>query len=135
MYYYLNKMSQSSVTYALYTYNNIKCRRLSVSTLALGELMGSRHKYGDSGLPFVEIESCTASKQEHIVSVNLREISLHLLKYGTQKKSGCSPLQVHAMSTRYVAAQLESTRLLCQILCRAANVDPRLEQERGFCLV
>lgn len=106
--------------------------------------MGSRqHKYGgsggDSGLPFIELESCTASKQEHIIAVNLREVSLHLLQYGTTKRIGlgpcCTPLHVHAMSTRLVASQLETSRLLCQMLCRAASVDARVEPERGFCLI
>lgn len=112
----------------------------SVTTAAFGELMGGRHKYGDVGLPFIELESCTASKQEHIVSVNLRELSLHLLKHGTQNalgrlRSSCTPLHVHALSTRYVASQLETSRLLCQMLCKAANVDARHELERGFCLM
>ncbi|XP_003426259.1 protein pigeon [Nasonia vitripennis] len=112
----------------------------SVTTATLGELMSSRYKYSD-GLPFIETESCTASKQEHIVSVNLRELSLHLLKYGTQNALGrtvrgsCTPLQVHALSTRHVASQLETSRLLCQMLCKAANVDARVEPERGFCLI
>ncbi|XP_044016035.1 protein pigeon isoform X2 [Aphidius gifuensis] len=97
------------------------------------------NKLLDSTLPFVEIESCTASKQEHIVAVNLRELSMYLLKYATKMPAtayvSCTPLQVHAIATRYVAAQLESSRLLCQMICRAANVDPRLEQERGFVLI
>lgn len=102
--------------------------------------MGNRNIKLDSGLPFNETESCTASKQEHIVSVNLRELSMYLLKNGTHtstmhSRGSCTPLHVHAMATRYVAAQLESSRILCQILCRAAGVDPRIEQERGFSLM
>ncbi|XP_058792281.1 protein pigeon isoform X2 [Phymastichus coffea] len=112
----------------------------TVTTAALGELMGSRHKYSDSALPFIEMESCTASKQEHIIAVNLRELSLHLLQYGTKNSIGrirgsCTPLHVHAMSTRHVSSQLETSRLLCQMLCKAANVDSRVELERGFCLI
>ncbi|XP_011502664.1 PREDICTED: protein pigeon-like [Ceratosolen solmsi marchali] len=112
----------------------------AVTTAALGELMGSWLKYGDYRLPFVEMESCTASKQEHIVSVNLRELSVHLLKYGTQNnlgrfKGSCTPLHVHLLSTRHVASQFETSRLLCQMLCKAANIDSRLELERGFSLV
>lgn len=112
--------------------------RFGVTTSNLGELMGNRV---GSALPFIEMESCTASKQEHIISVNMRELSVHLLKYGTQNGLGrtrsviCTPLHVHAMSTRYVAAQLETSRLLCQMICKAANIDPRVEHERGFCLV
>jgi hypothetical protein len=101
--------------------------------------MGNRNIKLDSGLPFNEVESCTASKQEHIVSVNLRELSMYLLKNGTHTsihtRSSCTPLHVHAMATRYVAAQLETSRILCQILCRVAGVDSRIEQERGFNLM
>ncbi|XP_020282693.1 protein pigeon isoform X2 [Pseudomyrmex gracilis] len=106
-----------------------------------GDFMGNRNIKMDSGLPFNETESCTASKQEHIVSVNLRELSMYLLKNGTHTTStmhtrgSCTPLHVHAMATRYVAAQLEASRMLCQILCRAAGVDPRIEQDRGFGLI
>lgn len=114
---------------------------LVVATVSLGDLTSGRsNKLMDSNLPFNETESCTASKQEHIVSVNLRELSVYLLKHGTQTsithlKGLCTPLHVHAMATRHVAAQLETSRALCQMLCRAANVDPRIEQERGFILV
>ncbi|CAL1675919.1 unnamed protein product [Lasius platythorax] len=106
----------------------------------LGDFMGNRNIKLDSGLPFNETESCTASKQEHIVSVNLRELSMYLLKNGTRTstmhmRGSCTPLHVHAMATRYVAAQLEASRILCQILCKAAGVDPRIEQERGFNLI
>nr|XP_034189655.1 protein pigeon isoform X1 [Osmia lignaria] len=114
---------------------------LVVATVSLGDLTSGRNsKLLDSGLPFNEMESCTASKQEHIVSVNLRELSMYLLKHGTQTsithiQGSCTPLHVHAMATRHVAAQLETSRVLCQMLCRAASVDPRIEQERGFILV
>ncbi|XP_023245584.1 protein pigeon isoform X2 [Copidosoma floridanum] len=110
----------------------------AVTSVNLGELMGNRCA---SALPFLEMETCTASKQEHIVAVNLREISVHLLKYGTpnglgrSRSASCMPLHVHAMSTRHVAAQLETSRLLCQMLCKAANVHARVEAERGFCLI
>ncbi|KYQ56335.1 Protein pigeon [Trachymyrmex zeteki] len=108
--------------------------------MPLGDFMSNRNIKLDSGLPFNETESCTASKQEHIVSVNLRELSMYLLKNGTHTstihtRGSCTPLHVHAMATRYVAAQLEASRILCQILCRAAGVDPRIEQERGFSLI
>lgn len=74
------------------------------------------------------------------MSVNLRELSMYLLKHGIHTsvihvQGSCTPLHVHAMATRHVAAQLEASRALCQMLCRAASVDPRLEQERGFILV
>ncbi|KAK0087101.1 hypothetical protein PV325_001770 [Microctonus aethiopoides] len=113
---------------------------LVLASGSFGDLMSNRsHKILDSALPFIEIENCTASRQEHIVSVNLRELSMYLLKHATNIPASsyvsCTPLQVHAMATRHVAAQLESSRLLCQMLCRSANVDPRLEQERGFILI
>ncbi|XP_076179612.1 gamma-secretase activating protein pigeon [Ptiloglossa arizonensis] len=114
---------------------------LVVAAVSLGDLTGSRsNKLLDSSLPFNETESCTASKQEHVVSVNLRELSMYLLKHGTQTsmtyvQGSCTPLHVHAMATRHAAAQLEISRALCQMLCRAASVDPRIEQERGFILV
>lgn len=112
-----------------------------MATVSLAELTGGRsNKLLDSNLPFNETESCTASKQEHIVSVNLRELSMYLLKHGTPTTityvhGTCAPLHVHAMATRHVAAQLETSRTLCQMLCRAASIDPRIEQERGFILV
>ncbi|KAG7199310.1 hypothetical protein KM043_018163 [Ampulex compressa] len=114
---------------------------LVVATVPLGDLTSSRNnKLLESNLPFNETESCTASKQEHIVSVNLRELSMYLLKHGTQTsvtfiQGSCTPLHVHAMATRHVAAQLETSRMLCHMLCKAASVDPRIEQERGFLLV
>ncbi|XP_046630464.1 protein pigeon isoform X1 [Neodiprion virginianus] len=114
----------------------------AVTAASLGELMGCRgnNKMLDSNLPFVEVENCTASKQEHVVSVNLRELSMHLLKHGTQTSTMrlqgiCTPLHLHAMATRHVAAQLETSRSLCQMLCRASSVDAKTEQEQGFILI
>ncbi|XP_026293731.1 protein pigeon isoform X1 [Frankliniella occidentalis] len=86
----------------------------------------------ENGLPFLELDSCAASKQELVVSVNLRELSVHLLKHAHR---GQSPLHVHALATRYVAAQLDMSRSLCRQLCLAAKVDPRQEKDRGFPLI
>ncbi|KAF5296648.1 hypothetical protein FQR65_LT10188 [Abscondita terminalis] len=92
-------------------------------------------------LPFYEIESCTASKQEHIISVNLRELSMHLLKQSTENRisrfqwQSQTPMHVHAVATRYVSAQLEQSRYLCHILCKAAGFDPKHDQEKGFAFV
>ncbi|KAK3913788.1 Protein pigeon [Frankliniella fusca] len=86
----------------------------------------------ENGMPFLELDSCAASKQEMIISVNLRELSVHLLKHAHR---GQSPLHVHALATRYVAAQLDMSRSLCRQLCLAAKVDPRHEKDRGFPLI
>ncbi|XP_023289623.1 protein pigeon isoform X2 [Orussus abietinus] len=112
-----------------------------VTSATLADAFNNRNnKSMDSSLPFIEMESCTASKQEHIVSVNLRELSLFLLKHGTRNsrtslQGSCTPLHVHAMATRHVTTQLETSRFLCNMLCKAANVDPQVEQDRGFILI
>ncbi|XP_023721304.1 protein pigeon isoform X3 [Cryptotermes secundus] len=101
-------------------------------TLAdLAAITGTRKGPGMDVLPFCEVESCTASKQEHVISVNLRELSMHLLKNSNKQ----SPMHVHVVATRYVAAQLEMSKHLCQLLCQCAAVDPHQEQERGFSLI
>ncbi|KAK4875134.1 hypothetical protein RN001_011556 [Aquatica leii] len=92
-------------------------------------------------LPFYEIESCTASKQEHIISVNLRELSMHLLKQSTENRisrfqwQSQTPMHVHAVATRYVSAQLEQSRYLCHILCKGIGFDPKYDQEKGFAFI
>lgn len=63
---------------------------------------------------------------------------MHLLKQSTENKMSCfqwqsqTPMHVHAVATRYISAQLEQSRLLCQILCKAATTDIKYEQEKGF---
>jgi len=56
---------------------------------------------------------------------------MHLLKNSNKQ----SPMHVHVVATRYVAAQLEMSKYLCQLLCQCAAVDPHQEQERGFSLM
>src|SRR5207253_9921321 len=60
-------------------------------------------------LPFHEIESCTASKQEHTTSINLREINVGLLK----SSSDSDPLDIQAVASKYVSNQMEASRYLC----------------------
>lgn len=62
---------------------------------------------------------------------NLRELSMHLLKHSVKQ----TPMNVHIIATRYVAAQLEISKHLCMVLSQCASVDPYQEQERGFALV
>lgn len=61
---------------------------------------------------------------------------MHLLKHGSAVGAGQgaqgSATHVHAVATRYAAAQLETSRTLCLILCKALAATAKPDQERGF---
>ncbi|XP_047985290.1 protein pigeon isoform X2 [Leguminivora glycinivorella] len=80
-------------------------------------------------LPFVELDVCTASRQEHVTAANLRAISAHLLREAAATAGADG---VHAASTRYVAAQLDAARALCRAVCRALGATT---QQKGFALI
>ncbi|XKL59454.1 hypothetical protein PGB90_000470 [Kerria lacca] len=100
----------------------------STGTLAEVTNISRSNKLNIDPLPFNEIEASAASKQEHVISVNLREISLHLVKLGK------SPMQVHVIAVRYVSSQAEISRILCSYLTQAAGIDTK-RTERGFSLI
>lgn len=60
---------------------------------------------------------------------------MHLLKRGQVGRTHGrdNPMQVHAVATRYAGAQLEQSRLLCQLVTQAAAV--RTTADRGFTLM
>ncbi|XP_046972990.1 protein pigeon [Vanessa cardui] len=80
-------------------------------------------------LPFAELDVCTTSKQEHVIAANLRAVSVHLLSESGE--AGALESGVHALATRWAAAQLDAARALCRAAVRAvAAVAAHLP--RGF---
>ncbi|CAH0391278.1 unnamed protein product [Bemisia tabaci] len=96
----------------------------------------SNSKVGIDPLPFFEVKSSAASKQEHVISVNLRELSMYLLKNfkvsGSFRIREC-PMQVHAVATRYAACQLDLSRFVCSSLTKASAVNTYVD--RGLSLI
>ncbi|XP_063394739.1 protein pigeon [Cydia fagiglandana] len=96
-------------------------------------------------LPFVELDVCTASRQEHVTAANLRAISTHLLRglgggggggggAGACGAGGAGRADgVHAAATRYVSAQLDAARALCRALCRAVGASTT--HQKGFAFI
>ncbi|XP_049691979.2 protein pigeon isoform X2 [Helicoverpa armigera] len=99
---------------------------------------------GQDLLPFFELDVCTASKQEHIIAANLREVSVHLMREcsggGSGSGGGVSQGRgvesgVHAVGTRWAAAQLDTSRALCRALTRPLAATPHNNQQRGFTFI
>ncbi|XP_028159877.1 protein pigeon-like, partial [Ostrinia furnacalis] len=59
-------------------------------------------------LPFFELDVCTASRQEHVIAANLREVSVHLMRSAGAGAGGVES-GVHAVATRWAAAQLDAS--------------------------
>ncbi|XP_028158977.1 protein pigeon [Ostrinia furnacalis] len=85
-------------------------------------------------LPFFELDVCTASRQEHVIAANLREVSVHLMRSAGAGAGGVES-GVHAVATRWAAAQLDASRSLCRALCRAVAATPASNQQRGFTFI
>ncbi|XP_052748858.1 protein pigeon [Galleria mellonella] len=104
-------------------------------------------------LPFFEVDVCTASKQEHVIAANLREVSVHLMRSSGDRARGGGvsgpgagagagagaggglESGVHALATRWAAAQLDASRALCRAVTRAAAAAPHHHQHRGFTFI
>ncbi|XP_025207382.1 protein pigeon isoform X1 [Melanaphis sacchari] len=114
----------------------------SIANIAISDLSHSFHSTSVQ-LPFIETDTSAASKQEHVISVNLRELSMHLLKQSSMRSnklrnrsmSEPNAMHVHAVATKYASSQLEISRSLCAHLTLAAGVDTRLHKQIGFQLI
>ncbi|KAK6623966.1 hypothetical protein RUM44_010823 [Polyplax serrata] len=88
-------------------------------------------KNSGTDLPFLEVDSCTANTQQQIISVNLRELSLHLMKNCLREPH----THVNPVSTSYVTAQLDASKLLCHFLGKIAGIEDEMKSEKGFSLI
>ncbi|XP_050425482.1 protein pigeon isoform X2 [Adelges cooleyi] len=115
----------------------------SMANIAISDISHSFQMAAVILLPFIEVDTSTASKQEHVISVNLRELSMHLLKQSSMQsntlRSRSMPepnaMHVHAVATKYASSQLEISRSLCAHLTLAAGVDARQQKLTGFQLI
>ncbi|CAK1544400.1 unnamed protein product [Leptosia nina] len=85
--------------------------------------------------PFIELDVCTASKQEHIIAANLRAVSVHLMRESSAGGGAALESGVHALATRWAAAQLDASRALCRATVKAGAAVPLPHQPRGFAYV
>ncbi|RVE47795.1 hypothetical protein evm_007550 [Chilo suppressalis] len=93
-------------------------------------------------LPFYELDVCTASKQEHVIAANLREVSVHLMRStatatATAGGRGSTGVEsgVHAVATRWAAAQLDASRALCRAVTKAVAAVPPNNHQKGFSFI
>lgn len=72
-------------------------------------------------------------------------MSVHVVKHTATQSTGFrwlkdanitpAPSHANAVATQYAAAQLELTRTVCVLVCRACGLDARVAPCRGFALV
>lgn len=62
---------------------------------------------------------------------NLRELSLHLMKNCLREPH----THVNPVSTSYVTAQLDASKLLCHFLGKIAGIEDEMKSEKGFSLM
>lgn len=75
----------------------------------------------------------------------MHEMNVHIVKYTAAQSSGFrwlkdanvtpAPSHANTVATQYAAAQLELTRTVCVLVCRACGVDARIAPCRGFTLM
>ncbi|XP_041975765.1 protein pigeon [Aricia agestis] len=87
------------------------------------------------GLPFVELDVCTTSRQEHVIAANMRAVSVHVLSAEGAGPAEAGEAGVHALATRWAGAQLDASRALCRAVARAAAAERHAHQTKGFVFI